>query len=140
MTEKRPAHDLQFAAVKGKRCTTAGRRSSTVGVPVVHVHTRTQDREEFLKRVPLWLAEGITRQVARDDVQRRRGRGKGPKISTSAQVSRLIVPLSAVIRRLPKVRVADGIDEFAGRTSAVATVAVARHVHDIAAQSHQIRI
>jgi len=54
--EERPAHDLQFAAVKGKGRATTVRCSSTVGVPLVHVHTGAQDRDELIERMTFWLA------------------------------------------------------------------------------------
>ena len=77
--EERPPHDLQFAAVKGKRRAAAVRCSSTVGVPLVHVHTGSHDGKELAEGVTFWLAGGIRSQVAEMMCNGEMGVGKPPK-------------------------------------------------------------
>ena len=109
---------------------------------VIQIHTSPHNLDEFREcATALRYARLVRCQVARNDVQLcLRNGGKRPKVSATAQVSHGIDHGCAIIGWLQQVGVAVGKHEFGSWTMAVATVAVAGHVDNIAAQSHQVSI
>jgi hypothetical protein len=97
---------------------------------------------ELLEGVTFWFARGVRRQVTRDNMQRRGGRGESAKITAAAQVG-CGIGLSHTgvwpIRYLASIWIPIG-QELCWWAGTMAAIAVAGYVHDVAAQSDEISI
>ena len=127
-----PWHYLEKSAVERRRQTSSVGGTGTGWMEVIHVDARPHDLNKLFKRVTPFRTSSFVRcQIARDDVWKWTWPGEGTKIPAATQVGRRVD-----LRRLAKVWVA-AWSEFGIRAGAVATIAVALCVDNVAAQSHQ---
>jgi hypothetical protein len=99
---------------------------------VIHVDACPHNLNKLFKCVtPFRTTSFVRAQIARDDVWKWAWPGEGTEISAAAQVGSRIN-----LRRLAKVWISTR-SEFGFRASAVATIAVALRVDNVAAQSYQ---
>jgi hypothetical protein len=102
---------------------------------VIHVDACPYDLNKLFKcATPFRQPSFVRGQIARDDVWKWTWPGEGTKIPAPTQVGRRVN-----LSRLAKVWVAIR-GEFGSRASAVATIAVALCVDNVAAQSHQVPV
>jgi len=99
---------------------------------VVHVNSSPDDLNKLLERVTSFRqACFVWRQIARNDVWKGPGSGEWTEVPAATQIGRRID-----LGRLAKIRIATR-GKLGRWTSAVATIAVALSVDNIAAESHQ---
>jgi hypothetical protein len=123
-----PGHDLEQSAIERRRQTGSVRRSGAGWMEVIHVYTCPKDLHKFCKRMTAFRqARFVRSQVARDDVWKWTWPGEWPEIPATAKVSRGVHH-----GRLAKVWIASR-GKFGGRALAVAAIAVALRVNNVAA-------
>ena len=131
----RPWHYLEKSAVERGWQTIPVGGAGTGWMEVIHVYACPYDPHKLRKRMTSFRQSSFVRgQIARDDVWKWTWSGKGTKIPAPTQVSRRVN-----LSWLPKVWVATR-GEFGSRASAVATIAVALCVDNVAAESHQCAV
>jgi hypothetical protein len=102
---------------------------------VIHVYACPYDLDKLWKRMTSFRQSSFVRcQIAWDDVRKRTWPGEGTKIPAATQVGR-----GVELRWLAKVWIA-ARREFGSGVSAVATIAVALCVDDVAAEPYQCAV
>src|SRR3982074_2887119 len=127
-----PGQYLVSIAIGRRRQTSSVGGTGTGWMEVIHVDACPHDLSKLFKCVTPFRPPSFVRgQIARDDMWKWTWPGEGTKIPAPTQVSRRVN-----LSRLAKVWVTTH-GEFGSRASAVATIAVALCVDNVAAQSHQ---
>ena len=139
----RPRHDLQQVAIERRKQAIRCMSEVTIGVGVIQVHTCPHGQHELRKRVPaFWQPGFIWCQVSGNNVHRTTWTWEHPEIPAAPEVRRRIDLLGASEWALggPAEVGIPGGNVLSRRAVAVAAVAIASDVDQIASQAHHIRV